>query len=96
MITVNIIYLCVNMRWTSNKTEYLCTFVHNVLRIIYITSYISYLDGQCRVQSHVEFDPNNIVGGIIRSGLNMQNPHSYCKKTINHYAYVQLSRLSRR
>ena len=49
-MTVNITYVCVNMRWTSNRTEYMCAFVHNVLCIIYIIYYVSYLDGQDNVE----------------------------------------------
>ena len=78
----------------SSGTEYMhvhvCTQLFTNI-IIYHIIYYNLWAGQCRVQSQVQVDPNNQVGGIIRQGLICTQPLSYVKKTINLYAYVQLS-----
>ena len=75
---------------------YVCTYTHMHVYVctqLFMHEYHIYYNiwpGQCRVQSHIELDPNNHVRGIIRAGL-ICNFTAIVKKTINLYAYVQLS-----
>ena len=84
----------------SSGTEYMHVHVYpHACACLYTTLYEYHIycniwAGQCRVQLHVECDPNNHVRGIIRPGVICTQPHSYCQKNNKFYAYVQLSRLS--